>query len=96
MPHMEDRALTAAKICSATAALLYVTAQCSSIYEKQSFKSKRASLRAEFVLNTRSLFWLKRQSGMTAYQHHASHCKVVFLELENPNSKKHASDLEAC
>lgn len=97
LPHMEDRALTAAKIRSATAALLYATAQCSSIYEKRSFKSKRASLRAEFVLNTLSLFQLKCQSGLTAYQYHTSHRKVVFLELENsPNSKKHAPDLEAC
>lgn len=56
LPHMEARALTAAEIHSATSALLYVTAQYGSIFEKQSFNYKRASLRAEFVSNSLSLF----------------------------------------
>lgn len=49
LPHVEDWALIADRICSLTSALLNVTTQYSSIYEKESFKSKWASLRA-FVL----------------------------------------------
>lgn len=54
LPHVEDWALIAARICSLTSALLNATAQYSSIYEKESFKSKRGKSESRVCFKCRN------------------------------------------